>query len=236
MNELHVAHTLTSYNNILGRYYLAGDKKSCPGCGSNKDGVGKHAIMDFYMEPGATVRQEAPHLVKWKPRKYKARSNSKSVKAKVVAQTHSQMCAEKYFQAIDEGHEDEEAMRLAIEATDAQLDGKQEEMTRKHEEQDEDCDDEESLEVGEASTQSSHSRNDSDSSSSSTTNACRRNSRGGCTMPLVSKKQNINDLEDDELDEVEVYQTAGDMDAASSSHEVIEISSAEEESSGSDSE
>jgi hypothetical protein len=142
------------------------------------------------------------------------------VKAKVAAQTHNQMCAEKYFQAIDEGHEDEEVMRLAIEATDAQLDGKQEE----------------SLEVGEASTQSSHSRNDSVSSSSSTTNAFRRNSRGGCTMPSVSKKQNINDLEDDELDEVEVYQTAGDTDAAPSSHGVIEISSAEEESSGSDSE
>jgi hypothetical protein len=55
-------------------------------------------------------------------------------------------------------------------------------------------------------------------------------------MGGTSKKRNINDLEDDELDGVELYQTAGTTDAAPSSPEVIKISSAEEESSGSDSE
>jgi hypothetical protein len=226
-------------NHALGRYYLAGDKKSCPGCGSNKGGLGKHAIMDFYMPPGVMVREEAPHLVKWKPRKYKARVNSKSAKPKTAAQTHNQICAEKYFQAIDEGHEDEEALRLAIEATDAQLEEKQEEMLRKHGEQDEDGDDEASLEVGEASTQTSHSRNDSGSVSqtgSSKSDDCRRNSRGGFTGQLGFRKRNINDLEDDEMDEVEEYQTAGNTDAAPSSPEIIEFSSGEEETSGSDSE
>jgi hypothetical protein len=221
-------------NHALGRYYLAGDKKSCPGCGSNKGGLGKHAVMDFFMPPGVMVRQEAPHLVNWKPRKYKARA-SKSTKAKTAAQTHNQICAEKYFQAIYKGLEDEEALRFAVEATDAQLDEKQEEVFRKHEEQDEDGDDDESIDVAEAA---SHSKNDSGTASqagSSKSDDCRRNSRGGYTGQLGHRKQNMNDLEDDEMDEVEVYQTSGNSDAAPSSPEVIDISSGEEETSGSDS-
>jgi hypothetical protein len=52
----------------------------------------------------------------------------------------------------------------------------------------------------------------------------------------TSKERNINDLEDDESVDVKLYRTAGTMEAAPSSPEVIEISIAEEESSGSDSE
>ncbi|KAF3051023.1 hypothetical protein E8E11_006614 [Didymella keratinophila] len=42
-------------NHALGRYYLAGDKRSCPGCGSNKGGLARHAVMDFYLPLGVVV-------------------------------------------------------------------------------------------------------------------------------------------------------------------------------------
>jgi len=55
-------------NHALGRYYLAGDKRSCPGCGSNKEGKGKHAVMDFWLPRGVVVRQEVD-VLGWKPRR-----------------------------------------------------------------------------------------------------------------------------------------------------------------------
>jgi hypothetical protein len=47
-------------NHALGRYYIAGNKTGCPGCGSYFSGAGKHARMDFYLPAGEVVRQEAP--------------------------------------------------------------------------------------------------------------------------------------------------------------------------------
>ena len=47
-------------NHALGRYYIAGNKSGCPGCGSYCGGVSKYTIMDFYLPTGEVVRQEAP--------------------------------------------------------------------------------------------------------------------------------------------------------------------------------
>jgi hypothetical protein len=113
-------------NHALGRYYLAGDKRTCPGCGSNCQGVGKHADMDFYMPLGVVVRQEAPELSRWTPRSpYKLRKPSEKKPAKVKYLTHNQDCAKRYHKAVEAGHEHAEAMRIAIDSLEADLDAKQ---------------------------------------------------------------------------------------------------------------
>ncbi|KAJ4993109.1 hypothetical protein SVAN01_01461 [Stagonosporopsis vannaccii] len=64
-------------NHALGRYYLAGDKRSCPGCGSNKEGKGRHTMMDFWLPEGVVVRQEVD-VMGWKPRRpYRTRGSNK---------------------------------------------------------------------------------------------------------------------------------------------------------------
>ncbi|KAF1948002.1 hypothetical protein EJ02DRAFT_391519 [Clathrospora elynae] len=232
-------------NHALGRYYLAGDKKTCPGCGSSRTGQGKRETMDFYLPQSLVVRQEAPGLSKWKPRK--PNKSAKPNLSNKSAVTHNQMCSRAYFKIVDEGHGVEEALRLAVEQIDAELDEKQEEVMRKQGVQDDD--DAESVgEVGETSTQATHLKNDSTNTSHATrsntghaatptNNAYRRNSRGGGTFRMIPEKMNINDLSDDEMDEVEVYESDREQtQGAPSPREVIEISSAEEESSGSDSE
>lgn len=105
----------------LGRYYMAGDKRSCPGCGLNKMGNGKRTTMDFYMPPGAVTRQEAPGLVEWRPRKPYKTKRSKREKQAI---SHNQICAAKYWDAIETGLDHEDALRLAIKETDAHLDAR----------------------------------------------------------------------------------------------------------------
>ncbi|KAF9740351.1 hypothetical protein PMIN04_004933 [Paraphaeosphaeria minitans] len=125
-------------NHALGRYYLASDVKSCPGCGSCSSGPGQHPQMDFYLPSGSIARQEAPGLVKYKPRKaYKLTKKSK--KAKQIV-THNQFCSRKYWELVEEGHGhveggvNEEALALAIKATDAYVDAKVAEMQARLEE------------------------------------------------------------------------------------------------------
>ncbi|KAF2473100.1 uncharacterized protein BDR25DRAFT_387217 [Lindgomyces ingoldianus] len=114
-------------NHALGRYYLAGDKRTCPGCGSNKSGKAKHATMDFYMEEGTTVRQTAENLVDWQPRRpYKTKSSGKE--KKVTASTHNQYAAKVYWEAVDNGRTAAEAMKLALDKTDAWVDAKDAEV------------------------------------------------------------------------------------------------------------
>ncbi|KAF2687089.1 hypothetical protein K458DRAFT_185591 [Lentithecium fluviatile CBS 122367] len=122
-------------NHALGRYYLSGNKRTCPGCGSNKDGPAKHAKMDFYLPDGVVVRQEAPDLVKWHPRKpYKTTRTEKLSKHKgKQIQSHNQICSKKYWDAIEASKEHEDALALAIAGTDAFLDAKNEEVRIKHE-------------------------------------------------------------------------------------------------------
>jgi hypothetical protein len=113
-------------NHALGRYYLAGDKRSCPGCGSNRTSESKKATMDFYMPFGVVVRQEAPGLSHWKPRKKNKMtrsSASKTVKQEYL--THNQIASRKYFEAVSEGLEHDDAVRRAIEQLEEELEAKQ---------------------------------------------------------------------------------------------------------------
>jgi hypothetical protein len=241
-------------NHALGRYYLAGDKKSCPGCGSHKTGQGKRAEMDFYLPSAVIVRQEAPGLSRWKPRK-----PNKSDKAGVSkgAVSHNQMCSRAYYEIFAQSWEEEEALRRAIEQVDNELEAKQEDMVRKRKERDE----KEEQAPEETDTEICHSHNDSANSSTAgslKTGRYRANSRGGCTVRLVPKKRDIDDLleEDDDvseedndglsegdiddlfeekMDEGEMYES-GHSRSAQSPGEDIGTSSADDESSGSDSE
>jgi hypothetical protein len=115
-------------NHALGRYYLAGNKKQCPGCGSAKNGKGKRAEMDFYLPSGVAIRQNAPGLSKWQPRKpYKInRTKKQAQSAKHAVFTHNQLCSKKYWAAIDDGQKHDAAMAFAVEQTDADLDAKYE--------------------------------------------------------------------------------------------------------------
>ncbi|KAF9697088.1 hypothetical protein EKO04_004966 [Ascochyta lentis] len=112
-------------NHALGRYYLAGDKRTCPGCGSNKNGKGKHITMDFFLPTGIAVRQEVGNL-KWKPKKpYKVREGKFQSGSKKTTPSHNQMASKKYWAAIEAGKEHTEALNFAIEETDHQLDEKE---------------------------------------------------------------------------------------------------------------
>ena len=115
-------------NHVLGRYYMAGDIKSCPGCGSCKTGPGKHPELDFFLPAGTVARQKAPDLVKWKPRRaYKLAKKSKKEKQCV---SHNQIASKKYWELVEQGHEhvegfyDAKTLELAIEATEQHIDAK----------------------------------------------------------------------------------------------------------------
>jgi hypothetical protein len=124
-------------NHALGRYYLSGNRRSCPGCGSNKVGSAKHAEMDFYLPDGVIVRQEAPGLPKWRPRKpYKItpRTGKPSTHKGKQVMTHNQICSKKYWEAVEAGQEHSEALASAIARTDTVLDARNEEIRIKQQE------------------------------------------------------------------------------------------------------
>ncbi|KAI4707274.1 hypothetical protein J4E89_008214 [Alternaria sp. Ai002NY15] len=211
-------------NHGLGRYYLAGDKKTCPGCGTGRTSLGKSEDMDFYLPSGVVVRQEAPGLSIWKPRKpYKI---GKPATTKREPVSHNQMCAKVYFELLAQAHEAEEALALAIERVDSELDKKQEAKMKRQEAKEEVGD---SDAVEGASTSVSVSRRDSTATS--------RNSRGGCTMSLVPKKRTMDDVIEESLDEVVGDLGDGDMGSERESGDSVSVSSSDEDdSSGSDSE
>ncbi|KAF2733063.1 hypothetical protein EJ04DRAFT_553632 [Polyplosphaeria fusca] len=85
-------------NHALGRYYMAGDKRTCIGCGSNKGGKAKRTTMDFFLPSGSVTRQEAPGLVDWQPRRpYKTK---KSCPKQRHITSHNQIAAKHYFEAV----------------------------------------------------------------------------------------------------------------------------------------
>ncbi|KAL1800784.1 hypothetical protein ACET3X_001126 [Alternaria dauci] len=220
-------------NHALGRYYLAGDKKSCSGCGSSQKGPGKHKEMDFYLPSGVVVRQEAPGLSLYKPRKPYKLSNPPAMKKEPV--THNQMCASAYFELVEMGHEAEEAMRLAVERVDTALDKKQERELKRQKEQDGN----KGLSAsGKSRTSLGALRKDSANTSEieRRRSRYRRNSRGGCTMALVPKKRSANDLSEGEIDEFAADEETGYTSSEQKPLSSLEDSSADEESSGSESE
>ncbi|KAF1953570.1 hypothetical protein CC80DRAFT_551216 [Byssothecium circinans] len=108
-------------NHAFGRYYLAGDKNSCPGCGSSRKGEAKKAEMDFYLPSGVVVRQAAPGLSNWKPRQPNKIKSGKKPNKGQAQMSHNQLCSRKYYAAIDDGQEPDEAMAFTIREIQAEL-------------------------------------------------------------------------------------------------------------------
>jgi hypothetical protein len=133
-------------NHALGRYYLAGDKRTCPGCGSNKGGLGKSLVMDFYLPLGVVVRQEVGE-VRWRARRpYRmraddrpgasgARGGKEGMRNKKKKEcTHNQVASRKYWEAVDAGQFPEDALIWAVRETDRWLDEREDEAGRQAEE------------------------------------------------------------------------------------------------------
>jgi len=195
-------------NHALGRYYMAGDKRTCPGCGSNRHGAGKQSDMDFYMPLGVVVRQEAPELSQWKPRKpYKSRNPRSKTKDKTTQVSHNQICSKKYHEAVDAGHEHEEAKKIAIEALEAELDAKQE--AKERQEQSESSEDE-----GETSTPGSEANSSRKDSANTSERGHSAHRRKECTASSVPQKRSAEEMsesdseedEDDEAFEAAMYE------------------------------
>ncbi|KAF2828790.1 hypothetical protein CC86DRAFT_319856 [Ophiobolus disseminans] len=218
-------------NHALGRYYLAGNKRTCPGCGSNRHGLGKQAEMDFYMPPGTVVRQEASELSKWTPRKpYKNRKSSSSERSKYKYLTHNQMCSKKYFEAMEADLQHDEAVKFAIQELDDELDAKEVEMSERQEETQRSEDNEET------SGQSSDSRKNSANTSTSSDTRFKPKSRNGGTTSLLPSKRPFEDTSDEDTKdegEGEIHDSSGDVEKEQG---IISVSSSDEETSGSDSE
>jgi hypothetical protein len=219
-------------NHALGRYYLTGDKRTCPGCGSNRNGVAKQLEMDFYMPPGVVVRQEARSLSLWKPRKpYKLHKPSSSKSARLNHLTHNQNASKKYHEAIDAGHEHGEAVRLAVQEVEAELDAKQDAAEKAQHT----SNSEESEDTGSPDSETTEERRDSATTSQSGKYQHRRSLRNGDTLDVAPKKRKSEELSEDgnEDEECDVYETE---DADVERDIIYVMSSDDEESSGSDSE
>lgn len=227
-------------NHALGRYYLAGDVKSCPGCGSCRSGPGQHHEMDFYLPSGSIARQGAPGLVKFKPRTpYKLTKKSK--KAKQIV-SHNQFCSKKYWELIAEGREhvngggNEEVLALAIKATDAYVDAKVAAMQAKLEES-------ESLEEEPPETKNKGKRkgNGKQEEHRSDSDSRVRRGRSGVLLfsvapssLVVPRKRGSEELNDSELDEVTESESANDDEEAQ--QDITSLSSDDQSTSDSDSE
>jgi hypothetical protein len=232
-------------NHALGRYYLAGDKRTCPGCGSNRHGAGKQKDMDFYMPFGAVVRQEAPELSKWAPRKPNKRKDGASKKTTLKHYTHNQACSKKYFEAVEAGAKHAEAVKIAIDSLGAELDGRQAKALEAQEASQ--GEEEEPRSSGKkrkskpdtvTSRRNSNARKralDDDSDGYEDYEDDEQdeyNSRTVCAVSLVPRKRTLDDGSDDEM---ESYSMPQELDTDAEQPIVID-SSSDEETSGSDSE
>ncbi|KAE8836872.1 hypothetical protein PTNB73_07777 [Pyrenophora teres f. teres] len=224
-------------SHAFGRYYLAGDRKSCPGCGSSRHGNGRRQTMDFYLPTGVIVRQDAPGLSIWKPHALKP---GKVFKSKNSPVTHNQMCSKAYHDIIAQGCGAEEASKLAVDKVDNELDRRQEENLKRQE----DRENQEISDVPEETTtiNTSPVRNGSVSTdqtgSSDTSQYVGNSSRDSETTP-VPRKRKADEMSDSKMDEAEAeeYQTSGHAWSTQMPGNADETSSDDdEESSGSDSE
>lgn len=118
-------------NHALGRYYLAGNKRSCPGCGASRIGPSKSKEMDFYLPPHAVIQQDAPGLNTFKPRR--PNKLKKHTEKKFAPQSHNQICSHYYWIAVDDNGQDHEvALASAIEQTFAEISARVSNAHAKH--------------------------------------------------------------------------------------------------------
>jgi hypothetical protein len=206
----------------LGRYYMAGDKHTCPGCGLGRTAKGgRWEKMDFFMPSGAVVRQEAPDLVEWRPRRKRAKEGT-------LITTHNQICTKFYHDGLDRGQTPGQALAFSIKATDEHLDAKNEEIEAR-------LDEMERKKVKQGQAKKAKKANSkvqepaAVSDSAPPADEVRRSSDAGVVIRLVPRKRDGEEVDsDDEAeDEVESVEPAA---------EIMEISSCDESSSGSDSE
>ncbi|KAF1978464.1 hypothetical protein BU23DRAFT_225144 [Bimuria novae-zelandiae CBS 107.79] len=227
-------------NHALGRYYMAGDIKSCHGCGSCKNGQGRNAKMDFFLPAGTVARQKAPDLVKWKPRPaYKLSKKSKKAKQ---CTTHNQLASKNYWELVDQGHKhvegsyDADTLALAIKATEDQIDAKMEAVRAKFEDMASSGDEE----VPKLKPKTKGKRKQKEQLEVSSKEPSPRRGRSGAQLiPLapspsrVPRKRHSEELDLSEFDEVSEYESGKETEPQP---ETIPISSDDESSSSSDSE
>lgn len=178
-------------NHALGRYYLSGDKKHCPGCGSGRtSGVAKNAMMDFYLPSGVVVRQEAPGLVEWKPRRpYNLKKKAK--KHRPTFLSHNQICAKKYWEGIGLGRDHDAALELAIRETDELLDALNEETREKQER------------IQSAAAAKNFPGEEQDQKNTEGGFEWKRASNGGLIFSLVPQKRGIEETDEEEYQAIE---------------------------------
>ncbi|KAF3007446.1 hypothetical protein E8E13_003964 [Curvularia kusanoi] len=224
-------------NHALGRYYLAGDRLSCPGCGSNKKGPGKRSDMDFYLPSGVAVRQDVAEL-KWKPKApYKKRDNdgkskkSKAKKSKNSYATDNQYASRMYWDGLDNDLSPTAALRFAIEETVKRIEECEEKASKaEHRKAAAAARNKRKTRVKSKESQQGHA----DTTSSTALNALRARNR-------KSNKESESDTDDSELDTDEDSSDAGESHADedmgdAGPAEQIEISSEDETSSESEEE
>jgi hypothetical protein len=212
-------------NHALGRYYLAGDKRTCPGCGSNRQGAGKHAEMDFFMPLGVVVRQEATELSRWTPRSpYKLRRSSENKPAKAKYLTHNQDCAKRYHEAIGAGHQHDEAMRIAIEGLEADLDAKQLGAQVEGDAVDE---------VTSTNSSSTSSRRKSVGTSDRENERDERRLCKTSSGSTVPRKRNFNESSEEGRAEENAYETANELSSPLVKQQIIQLYSSSNDNEGS---
>lgn len=224
-------------SHALGRYYLAGDKKSCPGCGSYIHGLSKYTVMDFYIPRGVVVRQEAPELSLYKPRKpYKSRKGKAGtdMSKKTKYLTHNQKCNKTYYEAVEAGHVHEDAVKIAIAHLEAELEAKEAELETHDEDSTEDH-------TTPTSTTFSHKTSANTSQTSSRMTMKReRGPREARQVSLVPAKRCLDHSSDDDDEDGEDERGLDGVQRGKSVPDIIEMHSSsaddDEETSGSDSE
>ncbi|KAH7139000.1 hypothetical protein B0J11DRAFT_588655, partial [Dendryphion nanum] len=208
-------------SHALGRYYMAGDKRSCPGCGSNRGGKGRQLEMDFYLPLGAVIRQVARGLMKWVPRRpYKVKNGT----TKPQMQSHNQICSKKYWELVDGGEDLDSALALAIQATDDHLD--QLACSESSEDSSSEESEEEQMQENKIGPSGSHTKSmDVDSLFSSD-----HSEVVPTILSMVTKKRKREDSSDEEDEEDGKEQVQGVIEEKVA---IIEVSSSSDDSSSS---
>ena len=213
-------------NHAFGRYYLAGNKRTCPGCGSNVSGKAKHTELDFYLPDGVVIRQDAPDLVKWHPRKPYRMNGKPSKNRERQTLTHNQICSKKYWDAVEAGKEQVEALASALADTDVLLDARNEAIRTKH------------VELG--AKHEALQKAALVSKSEVAKPSLLQNGQSGASITecvfvsVIPSKRGSNELCDGESEEVEEYESG--QEALLAATETIYTTSSDDSTSSSDSE
>jgi hypothetical protein len=214
-------------NHAFGRYYISGAQRTCPGCGSNKSATSaKRAAMDFYLPDGVVVRQDAPDLVKWHPRKpYNTKRIEKTSKDRgKQGLSHNQTCSKKYWDAIEAGKEHDVALAGALGDIDAWLDARNEARRIKQEK----------LKAEHKASQKAvqASEHDNEEPSSPEHEQIEGSTENGVAISWIPRKRGREEFSDSEMEEVD----RSGQETPQAANETIHTTSSDDSTSSSDSE